>query len=158
MSLTISALNADKPREFMGGTYPSRVQVDNDATVEGSLNFNDANGRALCQLLRIQYDPMDASCCDLIPMAVARRAYTRARSTFERKAPGVVEARNELQAFAFDVAQKAMGSGPGGDVTVAARFIPGKMLDLDGLARRLEAFGAFIMDACDLGATHIQLS
>ena len=33
-----------------------------------------------------------------------------------------------------------------------------ELLDVAGLSQRLEIFGTFIMEACELGATHIQLS
>lgn len=150
MSLTISALNANLPREFMGRSYPSPVRMENRSTIEGDLNFNNANGPAL---LRLRYNPLDPSSTDMIPMAVVRRAYTMARSTFARKAPTVLAEINELRAFAFSVAVGSDDSGSGG-----ARIIAGAPLELEGLAQKLEAFGAFIMEACDLGATHIGLS
>lgn len=157
MGIEFSALDANNPRtvDFGGKAWTGPTSVD----VEGfeHFGFNNANGRALLELLGFGSEEGDL--IGQVEIAEARRAIMRARNAFGRRAPAALERRNAADA-GVPRAESVSIEREGNLIKInrGARLIPGRPLTEEGLEARLSAFERFVTAAERAGATHVAWS
>lgn len=145
MAVDFVAYSTANPRTVSWSPLPlpTRIAVESRQTIDGKLNFNEANGRALLALLRIDYDTGEA----MPDLPTLRRALMYARSTVGRRAPTI--AQNTEQAF-------RMTEGDGG-MLGGARVISLGTIDPQGLSDRLDWIAEFVEAAAKAGADRIAI-